>query len=220
MTIKANANDFPEFVEVVLGDPEPLDPNNTFLLGRGGGYQLAQITPQGIAYLWKDQQNFHQVKGWNDDKTSLHFVNGQGLGKIDVAGRIEWEWPVSQSIGRSRNSYPQFAFRPDYKEVALIKNNDLFSQEIENGKEPQRWTQNGLHGVVLGWFDNETVLTSGSRDQVNNSFVVHRDGSHSVFHENARGGTPILDNQNRMAFLYQNGHFYIRDNGKSKALPR
>lgn len=183
-------------IALQLGEPLPFDADTAFI-NSNGAYELISPSAEGLRTHWRLDSDY--LSDWNPADQSMGFVSGEGVGRIDMLGRISWRW---QAHGQ-----PDWLFSAALGEVAYVDHNDVFSVAAQAGATPQRWSKTGMYRKVLGWADRDSLIVETSTERR----VLHRDGSGYLMFDNAplSGGENLLATPDGLIHLVQKGRRFL-----------
>lgn len=185
-----------EPIDVPVGEPIPFDAGIAFF-NREGGYTLMSQTAEGLRTHWTLHTD--DLSDWNAVDQSFGFTTGEGIGRIDALGRVNWRWQPK--------GLRDWVYNAAVGEVAYVENNDVFSVAAQAGAAPQRWSKTGMFRKVLGWADRDTLIVATDAERR----VLHRDGSGYMMFDNAplSGGEHLLTGLDGMVRLVQKGQRFL-----------
>lgn len=192
----------PDPVSAELGEQLPIDANTTVLTA--GGYSnewnISSIGPDGLI---SSDIKVQTVRGLDQSKLAIQFADSKGLGTVGLDGSKTYQWqrpPIKEDF-----SSGVWIYGPEYKEIAYVENNDVWTLETKPGAKPTRWTELGIFSGMIGYFDADTLLVQGQSER----HVLRRDGTGFTYQGNRfeRGLTPIYGGAG-VSFLEAKGVYF------------
>lgn len=176
--IVAGPNRTPNWVDIELEDPLPLDGSREFLKRESfGNFNLFSITEDEVVSQ-RLYGPYNEFLGLSKNGAFLRFAGVNAIYMVSKAGERRVEWKSKQELSG-------LSFNPENNELAFLIEGDLHTVNLKDKKQ-KRWTHNRSISQPIHWVFNDHIYVSG-----NQKLILSRDGSEYSFHPYQKSSSPL-----------------------------